>query len=184
MLEADISEGDLSQVTTAIQNALRPAQPQTRIVQIAGAIAPEDYSQPEEIDGSDVDFEDAAEVEIKRPRTTSPRKRTFATPKVVEVDWNVAPSIDAFVSAHPPKTIKDKFLAVLAWFKEAGVKDAVTPDDVYTVFRKLRWSTNIQDFSQPLRDLKGDQFITGGAKAGFTINHLGLDKVAKLAEAQ
>ena len=84
---------------------------------------------------------------------------------------------------YPPKTTNDKFLAVLGWFKEAADKEAITVDEVYTVFRKLGWPTSIKDFSQPLRDLKGQQVIGGGAKGGFIINHIGLDRVQKLAEA-
>lgn len=186
MLEADLSEGDLSQVTTAIQNALRPAQPHTRIVQIAPPTPGEDdgQSRVEEVDDSDIDFEEAHTTQPKPFRSGTSKKRSFPTPKVVDVDWAARPSIEDFMKEHPPKTVIDRFLAVVAWFKEAGVKDAATPDEVYTAFRKMRWPTNIKDFSQPLRDLKSDQFVTGGAKAGFAINHLGLDKVKKFAEVQ
>ena len=185
MLEADLSDGDLSQVTTAIQNALKPVQPATRIVQIpVGSLSDNsaDVLADEQLD-NEIELETDIAPEPKRTRSTTPRTRSFPTPKVVPVDWSVTPSVEDFMKAHPAKTSNDKFLAVLAWFKEAADKEAITVDEVYTTFRKLGWPTNIKDFSQPLRDLKGQQVIGGGSKAGFTINHIGLDRVRKFAEA-
>lgn len=185
MLEADLSEGDLSQVTTAIQNALRPTQAPARIVQIPMGKTVDDEvdTAAEELLDGEVELDPSISTEARRPRSGSSRKRTFPTPKVVPVDWSPKPSVEDFMKQHPSKTSNDKFLAVLAWFKEAADKDAITVDEVYTVFRKLGWPTNIKDFSQPLRDLKGQQVIDGGAKAGFTINHIGLDRVRKFADA-
>jgi hypothetical protein len=185
MLEADLSDGDLSQVTMAIQNALRPVQASTKIVQIPVGKVADDSSDPpqeEQFDG-EIELAPAITAEPKRVRSGSTQRRSFPTPKVVPVDWNVTPSIEGFMKEHPPKTTSDKYLAVLGWFKEAADKEAITVDEVYTVFRKLSWPTNIKDFSQPLRDLKGQQVLTGGSKAGFTINHIGLDRVKKFAEA-
>lgn len=185
VFEAEVSDGDLSQFTHAIQNALRPAQSLApRVVQIAPPSPAEaNLAINGEEDGLDVDLE-AEEQLTRRASSQRSRKATFRTPQVVEVDLKSEPSLESFMRERPPKNTNSKYLAVLAWFKEARNIDSVDVDQVYTCFKQLGWSTAIKDFSQPLRDLKGQQLIGGNAKDGFVINHLGLDKVGKFSEAK
>ena len=181
MLEAESDSGDLTQIAAAIQNALRPkAGSETKVVYL------EDRSGPtaEPLQDSFVQAEEDVPQEPPQRRQRSSQKRSFPTPKVSDVNWDVSPRIEEFVRDHPPKTVADQYLAALAWFKEAGDKEAATVDDVYTIFRKVGWPTNIRDFSQPLRDLKGRQWVTGGTKEGFSINHLGLDRVKKFGKSK
>jgi uncharacterized protein YjhX (UPF0386 family) len=69
---------------------------------------------------------------------------------------------------------------IAAWFKEHRGLDAITPDHVYTCYRTLKWPLNMNDFAQPLRDLKAKQFLTSPEKGSYAINHLGLQEVQKL----
>lgn len=186
MLEADLSEGDLSEVTTAIQNALRPQQTMTRVVHLPAGSAAEQglITDGDEETLDEVSFDQSSDSSPRRSRSSSGQKRTFPTPKVVDVDWDVVPTVQDYMKAHPPRTVADKFLAAVGWFKQAGGKDSASTDEVYTLFRKMGWPTNIKDFSQPLRDLKGQQVLTGGAKTGFSINHIGLDRIEKFADGQ
>jgi hypothetical protein len=184
LLEADLSDGDLSQITTAIQNALKPAQAATppRLIQLTSSPRREEELVADVEDQASEESEE--EVIVRRPAQGRSRKPTFRTPQVVDIDLKSDPSLESFIKEHPPKSTNNKFLAVLAWFKEARSIDTVDVDQVYTCFKHLGWSTAIKDFSQPLRDLKAQQLVGGSAKDGFAINHLGLDKTKKFSEVK
>jgi hypothetical protein len=182
VLEAEIDGGDLSEITSAIQNALKPKSTvEQRIIQIEGKATIPDIDFDEVIYEP---FEDDVPSPTTKKRAAPAQKRTFSTPTVVDVDWKIEPSIEAFMSDHAASSTADKYLSVLAWFNDKAGIEAVTSNHVYTAFRKLGWSTAIKDFSQPLRDLKVQQVITGGGKDGFKINHLGLDRISKLSTAR
>lgn len=186
MFEAKMSDGDLSQVAQVLQNALRPTQLPAKIIQIAAPAS----SNGEVVAELDEQLEDVVEpdanssLQSKRVRSGASQKRSFYTPKVVPVDCDTDPSLRSFIDKHPPKNVNAKFLAVLAWFHEARAIKTVSVDQVFTCFKHLEWSTGLKDFSQPLRDLKGQDLIGGGAKAGFEINHVGLDRVTKYASGK
>lgn len=183
MLEADMDSGDLSEITAAIQNALKPkAQIEQRIVYVEDKHFDSD-SLKNDSDAAEFTEVDEGLVAPDRPRRSA-TKRSYPTPQVVDVDWATDPTIEQFAASHPASTTNDKYLVVLAWFKDVHEQHAVSTNDVYTAFRKLEWPTNIKDFSQPLRDLKSQQIVTGSSKDGFQINHLGLDRVKKLGDAK
>lgn len=186
MLEAEVEDGDFSQITQAIQNALgprkiiqtqvlRPDEVSAELLEQANSAAQQTDSAAQ-LNGCESDNRDSAPV----TKGKSSAKRSFPTPEVVDVNWIVTPSIEEFVGDHPPKSMTDRFLVVMAWFKEAAGEGSVTTNQVYTVFRKLKWPTAIKDFSQPLRDLKSQQLVTGGSKQGFSINHLGSARVEEM----
>ena len=179
LLEAEIADGDFSQITQAIQNALGPRTlVQKQILRLDADF--EDNTEDGLLEEINSEGDCGQPDRVATPRSKSAVKRTFATPEVVDVDWNVSPTIEKYAEEHPPKTTTDKFLVVLSWFKEAVGAGTVTTNQVYTTFRKLKWSTAIKDFSQPLRDLKGQQLITGSSKVGFSINHLGHARVEEM----
>lgn len=92
----------------------------------------------------------------------------------------MTPTIEEFIAEHPPKSTTDRFLVALTWLKVAAQKQSGTVNEVYTIFRKVKWPTAIKDFSQPMRDLKGQQLVSGGAKDGFSVNHLGEARVEEM----
>jgi hypothetical protein len=56
----------------------------------------------------------------------------------------------------------------------------VTPAHIYTAFKWLKWPLTVKDFSQPLRQLKSDQLFGSSEKGTYTVNHVGLQRVAEL----
>ena len=185
MLEADIPEGDLSQITQAIQNALKPASPPVSRILLQ---SPKEAGNARNYDAESEliqDLEPAVEDELQTESRVSARPaqrtRSYRSPQIVEVDLDTEPSFVAFATAKSPTTTLDKYLTIATWFKEARNTPSVTADDIYTCFRKMGWSTAIDDFSQPLRKLKS-QKLMGGDASGFVINHIGLDKVRKLGQ--
>lgn len=180
MLEAELSDGDLTQVTQAIQNALRPT-PSVRYVALPTTQSPDTGL----VDFTELDIDEDAEIDeaaVKVSAPQKPRKVTFRTPEIVEVDAASDPSLAEYTEQHPAKSTAQKFLVILAWFKEARSVSSVSVDQVYTCFKRLKWSTAMKDFSQPLRDLKSQQLIGGNSKDGFVINHVGLDRVANFGK--
>jgi hypothetical protein len=184
MLEAEVENGDLSEITSAIQNALKaPSQAAGRIG--TTVVARQIGREPPAID-AEVEVENAAEDEVEAPmpkpkpqRSSSDRKPPSA-PEVIDIDLKSAPSLKDFAQKATVKSDVGKFLLIAAYLKEHRGIEAVTASHIYTGFRHLGWSTAIKDFGQPLRDLKGQQLFTSPSKGHYAINHLGLDRVEKM----
>lgn len=179
MLEAELSEGDLSEVTSAIQNALRPMQPQL-IVQRLDAGGRTEFANPdvEDLEDFGADFEES-EPNGEDRSSTKKRRTSYRTPKVVELNCDATPPLKDYARLYPPPTHNDKHLVILGWANEVDQLSSLTVDQVYTAFRHLDWPSGQKDFSQPLRDLKRQQLVTGSSKDGFKINHIGLGKIEK-----
>lgn len=188
ILDAEVPDGDLSQLTTAVQNALRsPESVPTR--KAIPSLTPRNSQANEraeadeavEMEVNEVE-EDVGESEAPAsaaPRTAKPRKPP-RTPKVLDIDLTSEPSFEEFARSKSPQSDLKKFLVVAAWFKLHRDVDAITADHVYTCYRAVKWPSNIADFNQPLRDLKARQLFTSGAKGQYSINHLGIAEVDKL----
>ncbi len=188
MLDAEIPEGDLSQITEAIQNALKPAT--TTIVQqrVAPKPAPAIVNlsaNVQEMDAEDVDFDpeegDGVAPEAKSARAKGPTKpRKPTTPKVIDLDLTTGTSLEAFATDKSPKNEPERNLVVLAWFHEHRNSEPVTVNHVYTCYKALKWGIGIPDFSWPLRALKKEQLINSPGRGQYVINHLGLARVNKM----
>lgn len=184
MLEAEIPEGDLTQITTAIQNALKPASvampraPKQTVQVLTSSEAEADA------DTSSEEFEAENYVdEVTPARTSAPRNRKPVSRTVLEIDLEGENPFADFVESYPPETERDKHLVSVAYFCEQRKEITdISADHVYTCFRKMKWSVGSKDFAQPLRDLKRLQLLTAGPSRGtYVINHIGLDHVHKLA---
>lgn len=182
MLDAEIPEGDLSQITAAIQNALKPTT--TVIQQRLSSTNPTiqndtDAEFVEEAVGDEViDIPPAA----KAPRQSKPRKPT--TPEVLDVDLTSEPSLESYANDHSPSSEPERYLVIAAWFKEHRDTPSVTTGHIYTGYRSLGWSVAIEDFGWPLRQLKKDKYMSSGARGEYSINHLGIARVNKLGRGE
>jgi len=194
MVEAELSDGgDLSQITHAIQNALRPQVAAPRLsgvgqmrtnntvtgAQSPIAVDPEEYEEAEQEaeNGGGEPTRDAS------GETTPRAPRKFRTPEILDVDLIADPSFAQFASEKNPPSHLMRFLTVAAWFKLHRQLDAVTSDHVYTCYRAVKWPTDIQDFAQPLRDLKGRKFLHLKERGHYAINHIGLQEVDNLGKS-
>jgi hypothetical protein len=177
MLEADVQDGDLSQITQAIQNAFRspsvvartPAS-QTHMISVGTTAEPL---------GEDDDvIEVANAIETAPTENRQPRKRAVAkTPDVLnDIDTDRSPTLKDFVAQFDVKTGVDRYLVIALWFRDARATSAITVDHVYTCFRLLGWSTSSADFSKPLRNLRDEQSMSGDAK-GYSLTLVGAGKI-------
>lgn len=193
MVEAEMADsGDLSQITQAIQNALRPAPTSMRLGGSAhprangaaangGGVA----SQVVEVNGEEIEEQDDADTaEEEAPASSAPRPpRKIRTPKVLDVDLTTAPSFAEYAADRNPPSHMMRYLTVAAWFKLHRSTDAITADHVYTCYRAVKWPSDIGDFSQALRDLKGRQHVNSAGRGLYAINHLGLQEVENLGKS-
>lgn len=178
MLEADIAEGDLSQITQAIQNALRPSQSVIRTLQAPASPA----ALPNEVQNADLDdgeITDVDETEAAKPRPSRVGKpRVAKTPTVLDdIDVVSEPSLKDFVAQYDLPSTTDKYLVVALWFRDARATPAITADHVYTCFKLMKWSTTTNDFAKPMRNLRDEQSFKGGSKEGFTLTLPGAGKI-------
>ncbi|TCU73554.1 hypothetical protein EDE08_104422 [Bradyrhizobium sp. R2.2-H] len=182
VLDAEVADDQIHTLTAALTNALRPAAPAPALrrlppapPQLNGGGEPEQ----EEMDFDRVDAGDEAEViTLKKPRSSSPRKPPKA-PDVVDIDMNAPLSFSDFSKGKDDGSQHKKFLIAAAWLAEHRNVPIVTDGHIYTCFRSIGWSTAINDFSQPLRELKGRKFFTTPERGHYEINHIGLDYVNK-----
>jgi hypothetical protein len=180
MVEAELGDGDVGQITQAIQNALRsPAT--SSIKRIAPTTGPNGATSQPEHEPEVEDFEqdeiiDASPAPLKARASRKPP----STPNIVEIDMNADVSLSSFVQGKDAKSQNKKYMIAAAWLKEHRRIDAVTADHIYTCFRSIGWSVGIPDFWQPLRNLKAKKYFTQNENGEYAINHLGLDFVRRL----
>ena len=184
MIDAEIAEGELGQIAAAIQNALRPS---VTVAQRPAAqlTAPTQNGGVETVleEPMEDDFDEADEGVTKPAAPSKPRKpRKPTTPEVLELDLISDVSLESFAVKHPAEKESDRNLVIATWFKEHRQTPAITSSHVYTAYRQLKWSVAIEDFSWPLRYLKKEKFMGAGTARGeYVINHLGIDRVNKMA---
>ena len=187
MLDAEMPEGDLSQVILAIQNALKPPAP--TIQQRLSTQAPPALSS--HVQNGELDFGreavDSVDETQLEPATSRPSRETRSRKpvalKVLPLDINCGVSFDSFANQHNPKTNPDRNLVVLAWFKEHRPQEEVTADHIYTCSRSIKGQVGIEDFARPLRSLKKEQFVTSPSRGIYVISHLGIARVEKMSVA-
>jgi hypothetical protein len=154
MLEADLADGDFSQITQAITNALKPVSAPQR--QIGGATAPRFQSTPD-VEAEEVEAEAESEQgEYEAPprsvNASSNRPRIYKEPKRLDIDLS---AFKDFATAKNPEGTMDRHLVAAVWFKMFFNTPAVTIDHIYSAYLEAGWSTNLQDFDDPLRKLVG-----------------------------
>jgi hypothetical protein len=180
MLDAELAEGDLSQITSAVQNALKPATViQQRLANHRLHLRSPATGAVSEVVTNDTSEEEKGVPEApEAPRPSrEPRVRKPTVPKVLELDLTSGVSLESFVSEHQPKSDPDRNLVVTAWFKEHRGVDSITVAHVYTCYRAMKWPAGIEDFSWPLRYLKKEQLTSSPSRGQYAINHLGLARV-------
>jgi uncharacterized protein YjhX (UPF0386 family) len=179
MVEAELGDGDVGQITQAISNALRGPVPPTVVKRINAptpqvngnnGAAPEETDEPTLFDALE---EEAVDVTPAAPRKKTQR-RVAPKPQVInDLDVTSEPplsSIGTFKSNHK------RYLAIAAWLHDHRNIEVIDERHIYTCYRHLGWPTNINDFAQPLRELKHKQYFESPETGKYAINQLGLAK--------
>lgn len=188
MLDADLSDGDLNQFTQAIANAIRPGSPQRALPALPRSSAASVEATPpqDEVEAAIEVVDDGAATDTgnaaSTSASTSQKVRTYRSPKVLDIDLNAGSvSWAAYVDAkNPPDEATKHYLVALGWFKEYGGVGEVTIDHVYTAFKRVKWSTQIEDFDLPLRQLVKRGWVKRVGRGKYQINHLGLAELENM----
>lgn len=179
LFEGDLQEGELAQVTQAIQNAFRTPQvaPARQIARpIPSTLSDTD---PETISPDDTDEGDEAFAQadnIPRPRQARKARAPKVPNPVNDLDVKSEPSLRGFVAEYDVKSGFEKYLVIALWLRDAREINSFTVDHVYTCFKILGWSTNSNDFSKPLRNLADNKFLSGDSK-GYSLSLTGAGKI-------
>lgn len=182
MLEAEVAEGDFSDVVQAITNALRPQGSARPAVAQLRTISPQDEVADvlEESDAAEPAANEVPAVNSNRP----PRKPYIKKVQVLDLDLKSGDMpLAEFVREKGPSSLNERYLVIAYWFKHYRQTNKISANHVYTAYKKVGWGTDIKDMSQPFRDLKkgGRGSLEGGE---FVINHLGEDVVEKLGASK
>jgi hypothetical protein len=184
MVEADLAEGELSQLIPALQNALRAPAP--TVQRISPPASPKAIAQqPQEAELEPAIEEEDVQVDLapETPRQRAPRKPA-PTPNVIDIEMHEGVSFASFAQGKDAKSNHKRYLIAAAWLKEHRGIEAASDDHIYTCYLSIGWPTNIPDFAQPLRELKARGFFTQPKRGLYAINHIGLDRVKKLNGGQ
>jgi hypothetical protein len=177
VLEAEVADDQLHTLTQAFTNALRgPAAPVRRLATTPPANG---HTEPAEGDLVEDDEEelDAVDITPAAPRAKTVRK--VKAPDIVEIEMHAPVSFADFAKGKDDGSQHKKYMIAAAWLAEHRGTPIITDGHIYTCFRSIGWSTAINDFGQPLRELKGRKFFTTPERGHYEINHIGLDYVSK-----
>jgi hypothetical protein len=181
VLEAEVADDQLHTLTQAFTNALRGPASAPTVRRIAaplngGAEIPEIEGEADEVLEDEI-----AEAAPARTRSTTPRKTTVVTPELLDIDFDsFEVPLVKYIAGYKSEGQNNRYLLACAWFLEHGGVTKVTPSHVYSAFKWLKWTSNAKDFAQPLRQLKSDELLGSTEKGTYTINHVGLKRVAEL----
>jgi ribosomal protein L12E/L44/L45/RPP1/RPP2 len=182
MLEADLSDGNLAELTQAITNALKPAPAPVRYISAPAAAALNGAPVGAHVLEDEDELLEEVDDESPDPVTTSGKasrpagKKKFKQPEFVELDWvgTGGPTFKEFASARAPKSKNGKYLVAAFWLKEYGGSPTINADKVYSCFKTAGWSVAISDWSQTFRNLVfADQLRKTGTPGEFSITTIG-----------
>lgn len=184
LVEADISDGNLSELTQAITSALKPAAPLRTVVRAAPQVLPpahEDVEEAvtEEIEPEELTAADSNGDETEQPKT--PRVKKFKAPEYLPelLAGEKGKAFKEFAAEKAPSTKNKKYLVASYWLKEHGGSPNVDANKVYTCFKTANWSTGFNDWRQPFDNLVHSEHLRKVGSGEFTINPLGEDVVTK-----
>ncbi len=177
LLEGDFQEGEIAQVTQAIQNVFRGSTTVSSR-QVSRPASPALLEADADQIDNDEDVIEGGALDAEPSRPKAPRKaRVAKVPNPVnDLDVKSDPSLKDFVSDYEAKTGFDKYLLIALWLRDARNINAFTVDYIYTCFKLLGWSTNSTDFSKPLRNLADNKFLSGDSK-GYSLSLTGAGRI-------
>jgi hypothetical protein len=187
LVEADISDGNLSELTHAITSALKPtinvprqlpARQPVQVLPEAPEFTPEEDVESEEAQET-AETQDAVAGNGSEPK--APRTRKFKPPEYLPdlFAGEKGAAFKEFAKEKAPTTKNKKYLVATYWLKEKGDSPTVNADKIYTSFKTAGWSTGFNDWAQPFHNLVYSEHLRKVGNSEFAINPLGEDEVTK-----
>jgi hypothetical protein len=190
VLDADLSEGNLSELTQAITQAIRQPSP---IQRVTPALAPAQGANGNgHTLGPDVagDDEPALDLDTEETPATSgsakpanrklPRQPEYLAGLFTSES---AAEFRAFAAQHPTKKHAQRYLIAAMWLKDHGAQATINMDQVFTCYKTAGWPTNITDWDVNFRNHVGKTKRLRRVSPGeYAITPLGEDAVRTKAE--
>jgi hypothetical protein len=182
MLDADISDGNLTELTHAITSALksgsntplRQIPPQLQVKTLSPADEAEEEEQP--VDAEITEDNEGAPAPSKpaRPRKAKPPDYL---PELLAGEKGA--EFKTFAAEKNPTSRSKQYLVASYWLKEHGDSPTVNADKIYTCFKTAGWPTGFNNFDQPFRNLVHSDHMRKMGAGEFAINPLGEDVINK-----
>ncbi len=183
LIEADLGDNNLSDLTQAITQALKPTMapvprvlpPPTRLpATLNGDTGGTD--EPDDLQGTDdVSIEpEPAEMSPKAPST--PRgKQKYAVPEFKHDLDMIGESISfkEYAAQQSPKSTAKRYLAAAMWMKEYGRKATINIHGMYSCYKTAPWPLGINDWDQTFRTLVRSDQMRRVEPGEYAITHLG-----------
>lgn len=191
MLDADLSDGDLSDLMGAITNALRPAALSARSIErpalkasskLAGADDQLTLDMTEDVgDTEQVEDQEADDTVVKTPRAArkpaEPRQPKYLDD--LDMKGNGTSFLD-FAKRHEAKKHARRYLVATVWFNEHGKQATVDIDKMYTAYRVAGWPLGrIKDWDSTFRLLRKQDLVKRVKPGEYAVTTVGLGKLQK-----
>ena len=179
LVEADISDGNLSELTQAITSALRPTTQRTLIPKV----------QPPQLpaNGSDVPVEDLElegegieEVPTEQngdepaPKPAKPRAKLPLPQYLPDLDLTASGTpFKQFAEEKAPKSHAKRYLVAAAWSKEFGGAETINTDKIYTMYKTAGWPLGISDWDANFRSLVNRNLMQRKSSGEYALTPLG-----------
>jgi hypothetical protein len=188
LVEADISDGNLTELTSAITNALKPTYPVPRpaLPRPASPItlpAAPNGDEPEVLEPEEVETPEGGTAEAEPTAAPKPaRKKTYKTPEYSpNLFADKGAAFKEFAKQKAPPNKQQKYLVAAYWLKEHGNNPTVNADKIFTCFKTAGWSVGFLDWNQPFHNLVHSKEMRKEGNE-WAINPLGEDAVVKGTE--
>lgn len=184
MLEADLTDGNLVELTQAITNALKPASPiryitapQQRVLDGSGSAAVvDDGDEPTDELGVEPQEEPPAATPARAQRGTG-KPRKSKPPEYIPDLIADREAFKAFAKEKAPTSRNRQYLVAALWLKENTDSPNVNADKIYTCFKTAGWSVGFNDWRAPFDNLVHTDHMRKVTPGEFAINPLGEDAV-------
>jgi hypothetical protein len=185
MLEADLSDGNLSELTAAITQALKPAAPTVRFLngKIPAQLNGGAPAAPDEEDLIEGEIDDASETDAagvtseKAARTPRGPKKPPKAPEYLPDLITDLPGFKEFAKQKNPTSKNQQYLVAAYWLKKFGGTATVTADMIYTCYKTAPWPAGFNDWNQTFHNLVNVELMRRVGKGEFAINPTGEHQV-------
>ncbi|MFZ0640641.1 MAG: hypothetical protein WA020_03505 [Candidatus Acidiferrales bacterium] len=183
LVEADISDGNLSELTHAITSALRPTVVQVRQLKPqngADALPPAIETDEEPLTENTVEeqdtADDAAESASSKPSKPRKSKQPQYDPSLF-ANAERCKEFKEFAAQKAPDNRSQCYLVGTYWLKEQGGSPTVNANKIYTCFKTAGWPMNFTDWMQTFHNLVHSSHLSKQGNGEFAITPLGEDSV-------
>lgn len=179
MLDADISDGNLAELTQAITIALR-SQPSQR-PPAAAPVRELPAGNAHPIAAADLGIEDAEVVQTDAEAPVEPaapaKPRSASSPRQPKYLSDLDPQNEFkdYAAKNPQTKHSKRFLLAAMWLCSVKRKGTVNIDQVFTCYRTAGWPANIRDWDSIFRNSVKQNWMRRVSSGEYVMNPLGED---------